>query len=93
MKGVSRATVRGYLKRFEGYSPSTYANVLKSMKRFLRDFNQRHELVSSFKFPENCYAPKVIPTKQEVRKFYEALEKPIERTLFLFYATTGLRKN
>lgn len=64
-----------------------------SLKRFMRDFNPRSEVVSSFKFPSNYLAPKVIPSKQEVRKFYDALERPIERALFLFYATTGLRKN
>ena len=69
LKDVSRTTVRSYLKRFEGYAPSTYANVLKNLKRFLRDFRQRPEMVSSFKFPDNYFSPKVIPSKEDLRRF------------------------
>jgi len=90
---VSRATVRDYLKKFEDFSPSTYANVLKSLKRFFRDFHQRPEVVSSFKFPDRPMNLKVVPSREDLGKFYYALEKPIERSLFLFYATSGLRKN
>jgi len=90
---ASRAKVRDYLKRFKSYSPSTYANVLKSLKRFFRDFNQRPEVVSSFKFPDRPMNLKVVPSNEDLGKFYYALEKPIERALFLFYSTSGLRKN
>lgn len=49
-------------------------------------------MVRSFRFPKKPLKLKRIPSKEDLQRFYEALEKPIEKALFLFYATTGLRK-
>ena len=89
---VSREVLREYLKRFSDMSPYTYKNVLSSLKRFFRDFLCRPELVSNFKFPSKPFKVKVVPSREEIKRFYNALEKPIEKALFLLYATTGLRK-
>lgn len=48
-------------------------------------------MVSTFKFPKHTYRPKVIPTKEEVKRFCESLDILKEKALFLMYATSGLR--
>jgi integrase len=93
LEEASRKVVRSYLKRFDDLSPYTYANVLKSLKRFFRDFLERPQIVSSFRFPVKPVTVKIIPSREDVERFYHALEKPIERALFLFYATSGLRRS
>jgi integrase len=90
---LSQGAVREYLSQFNGKSPCTYANVLKSLKVFFRDFLKKHELVESFKFPKAPFKPKTIPSKKDLRLFYEALDNPKDKALFLLYASSGLRRH
>jgi integrase len=50
-------------------------------------------LVESFKFPRPPFKPKHIVTKEQLQTFYDCLELPKEKALFLLYATSGLRRN
>jgi integrase len=63
------------------------------LKRYYRDYLENKELVDSFRFPQIPFKPITVPTKKELQDFYFALESPRTRTLFLFYATSGLRKS
>ena len=83
--------VREYLKNYLDASPSSYANQIKSFRVFFRDFLERGDIVKSFKFPERPFNPKNIPTKIQLKMAYDALDTQRERTIFLLYATTGLR--
>jgi len=58
---------------------------------FFRDFLGRGDLVQSFRFPRLPFEPKVVPTKEELRKFYDCLTPHPAGVLFLLYASTGLR--
>jgi integrase/recombinase XerD len=51
------------------------------------------EVVTSFKFPHQVFKPKQILSKEQVKQFYECLETPKEKALFMLYATTGLRRD
>jgi len=84
--------LRSYLAKFQDKSPSTRANILKAFKRFFRDFLQRPDLVQTFKFPKRTYTPKTVPSKEDLRRFFDALENDRDRALFLMYATSGLRR-
>ncbi len=84
--------VRVYLKVYRNKAASTYRNQICSLRRFFRDFLQM-DIVETFEMPPKPIIPKRIPTKEQVQKFYYALEPLKERTLYLFYATTGLRKS
>ena len=84
--------LRAYLKTLEGYSSSYYKNVLMSLKVFFRDFMGLPELVASFKFPNQPFKPKHILSKEQLKQFYQYLETPKEKALFMLYATTGLRR-
>jgi integrase len=63
-----------------------------ALKVFFRDFLELPEVVASFKFPHQVFKPRQIVSKEQLRQFYECLETPKERALFLLYATTGLRR-
>jgi integrase len=90
---VSGRDLRSYLNRFRDMSPSTYKNVLSALKRFFRDYMKKKHLVESFKFPKKPWKPNTVPTKEELTKFYLSLETLRAKTLFITYATTGLRRN
>jgi integrase len=86
--------IREYLKQFDSLSLSTYANHLKTLKVFLRDFLKQPSLVESFRFPHFPFQPsKFVHTKIQIREFYSHIESLREKALFLFFATSGLRKS
>ena len=89
---IAEDDVRDYLAGFKNASTSTYANVLKSLRVFFRDF-MRTDITNGFKFPKHALAPKAVPSKEQLKKFYRALKRPRDRALFLLYATTGLRRD
>jgi integrase len=49
------------------------------------------DLVESFRFPEQGFKPIKVPTKENFEIFYQALKGPRDRTLFLVFASSGLR--
>jgi len=89
---VTAEDIRSYLIRFKTKSPSTYANILKALKVFFRDFLKMPWVVESFKFPKRTYTPKTVPSKEDLRRFFGALDNDRDRALFLMYATSGLRR-
>jgi len=89
---ISREDLRAFLRTLENYSAATYKNALMSLKVFFRDYLEKPELVSSFRFPHQVFKPKQIVSKEQVKQFYLCLESPKEKGLFMLYATTGLRR-
>jgi len=92
-RDVTVEVIREYLARFKPMSPRTYANVLKALKVYFRDFLGRGDLVETFKFPTYPIEVKQVPTREQLRQFYAALETPRDRALFLMLAMSGLRKH
>ena len=89
---ISREDLRCFLKTLEKFSAATYKNALMALKVFFRDFLEMPEVVASFKFPHQVFKPKQIVSKEQLKQFYECLETLKEKTLFMLYATTGLRR-
>lgn len=86
--------VRLYLSDLKAESePKTYNNHLGALKRFCRDFLQRPDLIGTFRFAPINEKPIIIPRKEDLQRFYSALDETRYRALFLLYATTGLRRN
>ena len=83
--------VRSFLASFKGKSPYTYANALKALKVFFRDFLKRSHVVASFRFSHIGIALKRVPSKAELKRFYNALPDLKSRAMFLLFATSGLR--
>jgi integrase len=92
VESVTVEDVRDYLKNLK-ISSAQYKNILMSLKVFFRDFLKMPEVVSSFKFPHQIFKPKQILCKEQLKRFYECLETPKEKALFMLYATTGLRRD
>jgi len=91
-KPLTRSTIREYLSEFLNMSPCTYANKLKTLKRFFRDYMRTPELVESFRFPKLPFVYKVVPSKKDLRQFYLALDTLKDQAMFLLYASSGLRR-
>jgi len=96
-KGPLEITIndlREYLSStLDDYSkPYVYADILRSFKIFFRDYLKRGYLVESFKFPKIPFYPKEIPTKKEIQEFYYAVSELKGQSMFLLFATTGLRR-
>lgn len=90
---VTREDLREYLKGLQGVAANTYANHIKSLRVFFRDYLERAEVVSSFKFPPR--SPRIVRviSKEDLRAFYRELQEPMARCMVLMYATTGLRRD
>jgi len=90
---VNREDVRGYLRDFSARASSSYyANMVKSLRVFFRDYLQKPDVVSTFKLPKVALTPKNVPTRTDLLVFYEALGSLKEKALFLAYASSGLRR-
>jgi len=89
---VTAEDVRSYLKPLSDGSANSYGNALKPIKRFFRDYMKMGDVVESFKFRKIQLKPIIVPTKDQMKRFYRVLRTPRARALFLMYASTGLRK-
>lgn len=83
--------IRDFLAIFS--NNHTYRNNLKGIRVFFRDFLRKPELIDTFRFPRSELQPKILPSKQQLRKFYDLLDYDHERVLFLLYASSGLRRS
>jgi len=90
---LTKSDLRSYLAPFSEKNPYVYKTVLAALKRFFRDFLERPEVVEGLRFPKYPFEPKKVPSKGELQEFYKLLENDREKSLFLMFATTGLRKS
>jgi integrase len=88
---ISRKAILEYLKRFIEKRPSTYNNELKALRYFARFLDSPH-LVEDFRMVPTDYPLKEIPTLAQVRRGFSALDSTQDKALYLFFATTGLRR-
>jgi integrase len=89
---ITREDLRAFLKTLENYSRAYYKNALMALRVFFRDYMEKPELVESFRFPNQVYKPKHIVSKEDLRRFYDAIETPKEKALFLLYAILWIEK-
>jgi len=91
---VSEQNVKSYL---EGYIPKaakTYNTQITSLRRFIRDFLKRPDLIMSFKMAtvDEWKFAKELPTIGQIRRGFEGLLDVRAKAIYLFTATTGLRR-
>ena len=91
---ISSSAIREYLLQpyFSQNGISTYANALKALKAYCR-CQGHQEWMQSFRFPRAPFQPKTIPSREELCEFYDHLESARDRALFLFFASSGLRRS
>jgi len=93
IESLTSEDLRKYLMLFKDGNQYTYANILKALRRFFRDFLGLKHLVQTFKFPPKKLEIKRVPSKEEIRKFYQAIDNLEEKALFLLIASSGLRRS
>jgi integrase/recombinase XerD len=71
-------------------STSTYRSYLCTFKVLFRDFLKQPELIQGYEFPTKQCKPKMLPSKEQQRIFYDALPE-IYKGIFLLLASSGLR--
>ena len=93
-KPISEDVIRHFLCNYSQEHPnkSTYSTMLKALKCYFKKY-LKSDITDSFRFPKAIYVPKRVPTKYQLQEFYEVLPTLKERSLFLLYATSGLRKS
>jgi integrase/recombinase XerD len=89
---VTKSEIRDYLRSFIERPANTYANVLKSLRIFYRDYLGKKEVIEGFKFPSRPLSVVTVPSKKDLQGFYQWLKEPLAKAIFLIYATTGLRR-
>jgi site-specific recombinase XerD len=95
---VSYESVADYLKAYLTKAPETYNGQITTLRRFVRDFLGFPELIMSFKMAPvdaamlNCNHVQ-LPSKLQLRNGFEALHDTEGKAIYLFTATTGLRKS
>jgi integrase len=82
--------LREFLKQYVG--KPIYRNMLASLRRFFRDFLGM-DVANRFKLPRPNARVFKLPTREELKRFYQALGTRRDRALFLIYATGGLRRH
>jgi len=90
---LTKEDIRSYLKsKKENEAKSTYANRIKALRRFFRDFLEAKKLIEGFKLPQpNSNNNNKIPSKEDLQEFYSHIEGKKYRAAFLFLASSGLR--
>lgn len=68
-------------------------DILKSPKRFCYNFLKTPHIAESFKFFGRTYTPKQVRSKADLLRFPSALYSLGDKTIFLIYATSELRRN
>ena len=91
---VSPESLRSYLATYLDKSPKSYNNQLDGLRAFIKRFLGRPEIIKDFKKAHYYnYCEVKLPTKKQLRIGFQALTDDRERAMFLFYATTGLRRS
>ena len=75
-------------------APKTYNNIIDGLRAFIQRYLRKPELMNGFKHshvPSNY--ERHLPTKEQLKKGFEALETDKEKAIYLFIATTGLRRS
>jgi integrase len=75
VSSIQVSDVREYLSDLTSDSEAkTYNNYLCGLKRFFRDFLQRPDLISTFRFAPISEKPISVRTKEELQRFYAELD-------------------
>ena len=90
---VSRETIRDYLSLYLSKAPKTYNNQLDGLRAFVSRFLRRPDLMDGFKKAyETVEYERKLPSRDQIKRGFYGLEDDRQRALYMFYATSGLRK-
>jgi integrase len=87
----SDKTISNQLTSYLSKAPSTYNSEILALKR-LAKYLGREDLLKSYKHAPVDIIPQYTPTTEEIRAGYYALPELKQRAIYLFLASTGIRK-
>jgi len=85
-------STREFLSTVKDGNQNTYGNYVKALRVFFREYLRSDE-AERFKVPQASFRYVKVPSKEELRLFYEALPDWRSKALFLFYASSGRRRD
>lgn len=88
---VSYESVSNHLKNYLNHAPATYNAELRSIRRLMKYLNVE-DLTQSFKYAPMDMLPQEPPSNHQVRQGFEAQTDTLSRAVYLFTASTGLRR-
>ncbi|MEM3366351.1 MAG: integrase [Candidatus Methanomethyliaceae archaeon] len=90
-KSINVRDIRQYLILYK--NSWSYANQLKALKLFFGVYLGK-DIMNGFVFPPKEFSlDHYLPKKEDLRKFFESLEDLEDKALFLFFASSGLRRD
>jgi integrase len=91
---VSSEALKAYLKTYLKKAPWTYNSEIVRLRRFFRDYLERPEMIGRYKTaPLNALGSSgPLPDMHQIRAGFDAQVSDLDRALYLFAATTGLRR-
>jgi integrase len=89
---ILKGDIIDYIESEKPMSSSKKDNILSALRVFFREFVGSN-VASHFEMPTQSPTPTRVPTKNELQTFYNTIENPKYRVIFLMYATSGLRSS
>ena len=91
---VTYENVKRYLESYIDKAAKTYNSQITSLRRFIRDFLRLPQLIMTFKIApvDECQYYGDLPSKEQVRKGFYGLTDTRAKAIYLFTASSGLRK-
>jgi len=93
---IDATKIRSWLFRYrnQNVNPRTYRWFLCAIKVFCRDYLKKAEWVQTLKFPRiDLKLITRLPSKEELKQFFNALPHDKAKAIFLLYCSSGLRKS
>ena len=86
---ITSGVIQKYLSRFD--NRNTYRNHLVALRVYFHEF-LRVPLCQGFSVPQVAFIPKAVPSKKDLQRFFNELDSLMDKTLFLLFASSGLRR-
>ena len=93
---IDATKIRNWLFKYRNrnVNPRTYRWFLCAIKVFCRDYLKKTEWVQTLKFPRiDLKLITRLPSKEELKQFFNALPHNKAKAIFLLYCSSGLRKS
>jgi len=92
-KGPNNITRDDIRDALDGISVHKRDHILKALRLFYGKFLGQSALLDGIRFGNPEIRPLTAPRKDQIRQFYETIDDPEERTIFLLAASSGLRRH
>ena len=89
---VSYQTIKEHLKYYLNKAPATYNAELKTLHRLMK-YLKDESILYDFSYAPVDVFPQETPTNEQVRIGFESLKTTLQKAVYLFIATSGLRKS